>query len=194
MRCPYCYNPDIVQSGSARYREEHFLEFISKRRGRLDGVVFSGGECTAYRDLATLCARLKSEGFKVKIDTNGTYPHSVAQLIENDLVDYVALDYKAPRAKFEKVSGSRFFGQFSQTLDLLINSKKDFEVRTTYHSELLLLEDLETMAVDLYQRGYRGTFYIQNFVNAAKTLGSPGESTPLQSTDLLALPVDIEVR
>jgi pyruvate formate lyase activating enzyme len=184
MRCSYCYNPEIVLTGSSKLSEGDLSEFLAERQGRLDGVVFSGGECTALLELPQLCRTVKELGFKVKIDTNGNHPAAVQYLLNNRLVDYIALDYKAPRAKFKALTGTGNFDNFSKTLDLLIESPLDFEVRTTFHSALLDLDDIAEIAFDLKQRGYNGSLYIQNFINGSKTLGDPGESRNLQSGDL----------
>jgi pyruvate formate lyase activating enzyme len=177
-----------------QHSEHNLFDFLAERRDRLDGVVFSGGECTACCELPELCAPVKDAGFKVKLDTNGTYPHTLATMIAGGLVDYIALDYKAPYYKFEQVTGSRLFSQFSQSLDLLIDSNLDFEVRTTFHSALLDSADIHGIASDLQQRGYTGTLYIQNFVNGTKTLGSPGESRRLLPAELSDFPVKVELR
>jgi pyruvate formate lyase activating enzyme len=194
MRCPYCYNPDIVNAKYGQHTEDELLRFLTNRKGRLDGVVFSGGECTACAELPRLCEKIKSIGFKIKIDTNGTYPQTITDLIANSLADYVALDYKAPPEKFEQITGSRHFDRFSQTLDLLLESEVNFEVRTTYHSALLNYADLQQIAADLHRRGYSKKLYIQNFVNGAKTLADLGPSTRLKPADLPELPLQAELR
>jgi len=194
MRCPYCHNPEIVLAAQGKRRQRELFNFLELRRGKLDGVVFSGGECTLWNELPELCTQVKSAGFKVKIDTNGSNPAIVRDLLKRSVVDYVALDYKAPPAKFRDVTGSSLFSHFSETLDLLIASDIAFEVRTTYHSDLLTPEDISEIANDLYQRGYTGTLHLQNFVNGSNTLGNPGSSLSIRKSDLPEMPLKIEIR
>jgi pyruvate formate lyase activating enzyme len=95
FRCPYCHNPDLVHHpGNAFLDEGAFLAFIRERRGFLDGVVISGGEPTLQKDLPAFVSRIKREGFAVKLDTNGSHPGMIQELMEKRLVDYVAMDVK----------------------------------------------------------------------------------------------------
>ena len=91
MACPYCYNPHIVRDNGNISLDEA-LEFLQNRQGRLDSVVLSGGECTLYPHLEAFCEAIKALDYKIKIDTNGSNPELLRSLIENSLVDYIALD------------------------------------------------------------------------------------------------------
>ena len=171
MACPYCYNPQIVK-GDGLINIEEALQFLHSRKGRLDGVVLSGGECTLYPKLEELCQAIKALDFKIKIDTNGSNPTLIQRLIEQNLIDYVALDYKAPAYKHEALTHYRHFERFVQTLELLIQSPIPFEVRTTLHSDLLTPEDVNAIITDLHTKGYRGTYYLQNYLDVEHTLGA----------------------
>lgn len=95
--CPYCHNPDLVTgcSDCPHYiKENNVYDFLEQRRGFLDGVVISGGEPTLQKDLTALCQKVKGMGYPVKLDTNGSRPHVICELIENNLVDYLAMDIK----------------------------------------------------------------------------------------------------
>jgi pyruvate formate lyase activating enzyme len=95
FRCPYCHNPDLVHHPENAFMDEGaFLAFIRERRGFLDGVVISGGEPTLQKDLPAFVSRIKREGFAVKLDTNGSHPSMIQELMEKRLVDYVAMDVK----------------------------------------------------------------------------------------------------
>ncbi len=164
MRCAYCHNPDLVK-GKGRLSVEEVLSFLEKRRGLLDGVVLSGGEATAYRDLPDLARTIKKTGdFDIKLDTNGLRPDIVRQMLEGGLVDYIALDYKAPPAKCKAVTGVDKFAAFEETLSMLCaQDSVPFEVRTTVHTGLVDEADIKGIMDDLDQKNYRGTYYIQNY-------------------------------
>lgn len=191
MRCPYCYNRDIVFAKNGKYSPNDILVFLKKRQGLLDGVVLSGGEAS-MQDLLPFAKAIKDLGFKIKLDTNGTNPKLVETLINLKLLDYVALDYKAPKDKFKSITLSNKFDEFSQTLTSLLNSNFEFEVRTTLHLDLLSEEDINTIATDLLHRGYTKPYYIQLFRDTGSNIGSIGQSIKKLDKDKL-LP-NIELR
>jgi pyruvate formate lyase activating enzyme len=169
MRCLYCYNPEIVL-GKGSLSFEKILSFLNSRKNLLDAVVFSGGECVLHKNIIQLIAEVKKMGFLVKIDTNGSSPEVMLQLLNQNLIDYIALDYKAPQSKFQTVTQSDLYDSFEKTLDLILNAKIPFEVRTTYHSDLLTEDDLITMIQFLESKNYIGNYYIQYFKNNVETL------------------------
>jgi pyruvate formate lyase activating enzyme len=171
MRCQYCYNAEIVL-GKGKISEEDALNFLDSRRGLLDAVVLSGGECTLYGELISFVEKIKAKGFLVKLDTNGLKPQVVQTLLINKLVDYVALDYKAPLRKFHEITRTYRFSQFESTLKFLAYNDFPFEVRTTVHTDLLTKDDLDEIINHLVQVGYRGIYYIQKYVHKDSTLGS----------------------
>lgn len=163
MKCKYCYNPDIVNSLSGMYSEDDLLAFLSKRIGLLDAVVLSGGEASLH-SLKSLCEKIKSMGFKIKLDTNGSKPEKVKELVELGLIDYIALDFKGPQLKYYDITKRNYFDRFIDVLDFLVDSKFNFEVRTTLHEDLLNENDINEMQKVLKEHGYRKTFYIQHFL------------------------------
>ena len=169
MRCPYCYNPEIVL-GKGKLSYTDLLEFLNKRKGLLDAVVLSGGECTLHAGLLDLCRTIKNMGFGIKIDTNGSRPEVLAQAIEQYLVDYIALDFKAPEKEYNTITGSKLYLRFEQSLRILLQSKIPFEVRTTVHSALLSESHLDEMVAYLERMGYRGKLFLQHFVSDTPTL------------------------
>jgi len=172
MRCPYCYNKDVV-FGEKRIEEDEVLEFLKKRIGLLDGVVFTGGEATLYPNLINFAKKIKNLGFEIKLDTNGINFEIIKELVENKFVDYIALDFKAPFKKFEKITKNKYFDKFEKTLDFLINSDIEFEVRTTVHTDLLDENDINEIIETLYNKGYKNTYYLQNFFDTDKeTIGN----------------------
>jgi len=92
-------------------------------------------------------------------------------LVANRLVDYIALDYKAPKEKYHTITRDKHFDRFSETLNFLIDSRFSFEVRTTVHSDLLRAEEINRIIRDLVRRGYTGTYYLQRFVYTEHTIG-----------------------
>jgi len=162
MRCDYCYNKDIVFAKEGSHTFMDVLEFLKTRVCLLEAVVLSGGEATMH-DLEEFCFAIKALGYKIKLDTNGTDFAQVKKLIELDLLDFVALDYKAPKEKFTQITHSNKYEEFSKTLDFLIEKNIDFEARTTLHSDLLNSDDINSIIKDLKQRGYKNNYYIQIF-------------------------------
>jgi pyruvate formate lyase activating enzyme len=171
MRCDYCYNKEIVFAKSGNYTINDVLEFLKTRINLLEAVVLSGGEASSH-DLVDLCKAIKKLGFKIKLDTNGTYFTKVKELVELELLDFVALDYKAPKEKFTKITHSNKYDEFSKTLDFLINNFKDFEARTTLHNDLLSEDDINDIIKDLVDRGYDKNYYIQKFQDTGESIGN----------------------
>ena len=169
MRCSYCYNPDIVL-GKGKLSISETLTFLEQRIGLLDSVVLSGGECTMYPGLFSLCESIKKLGFKIKLDTNGSQPDTIKKLIKNKLIDFIALDFKAPPHKYSYLTKKKLFEAFESSLTHIKNSSTEYEVRCTYHSGLLNKNDIEEMRVLLANHNYTNPFYLQNFRSGAPTL------------------------
>ena len=115
-------------------------------------------------------------GFKVKMDTNGSKPFVLRELIEENLIDYAALDFKALPSTFQKITQSNLFIEFEKSLELLLNAHIIFEVRTTVHSDLIDENDFLKMIDYLEKIGYEGNYYIQHFINDVNTLALLGYS------------------
>jgi len=175
MRCLYCYNPEIV-FGKGIISFENAIQFLKGRKQLLDAVVFSVGECLLHKKSIAFIAEVKKMGFLIKIDTNGSKPEVLEELIKKKLINYVALDFKAMPQKFEKITQSKLFMPFEKSLHLLLKSNIPFEVRTTVHSDLLKKEDITEMIFYLENAGYIGNYYIQHFVNGVETIKKLGHS------------------
>jgi pyruvate formate lyase activating enzyme len=139
--------------------------FLKSRRNLLDAVVFSGGECLIHKDIIQFIKLVKNLGFLIKVDTNGSQPKVLEKLIKEQLIDYVALDFKGTKEKFFAITKSDFYSQFLSSFQLLQLSMVPFEIRTTYHSSLLNPEDIISMQEILLELGYDKTYYLQNFRN-----------------------------
>jgi pyruvate formate lyase activating enzyme len=190
MRCDYCYNKDIVFAKDGKYSYIDILDFLKTRVNLLEAVVLSGGEASSY-ELVPFCRKIKELGFKIKLDTNGTNFLHVKELLDLNLLDYVALDYKAPKEKFTQITHSNKFDEFSKTLDLLIESNVEFEARTTVHGDLLESDDINEIILDLKNRGYKKSYYIQEFLETEKNIGDL--KRPKKRLDRSLLQNDLEV-
>jgi len=149
FRCPYCHNPELVDP--KRYApeipQEEVLRFLGLRRGRLQGVVVSGGEPTLHDDLPAFLAEIRKLGFAVKLDTNGSNPEALEGLIRESLLDYVAMDIKAPLAAYPRIAGAPVSAEdIERSVRLVIGSGLPHEFRTTYESSLLSTRDMEAIA------------------------------------------------
>jgi pyruvate formate lyase activating enzyme len=185
MRCGYCYNPEIVL-GKGEFSFDDFQGFFKSRANLLKGVVLCGGEPTLHKEIEHIASELKNIGYKIKLDTNGTKPKVVKKLIENHLIDYVALDFKAPQEKFEIVTKSKEWDVFVETLQILVDSSLEYEVRTTFYGGLLEIRDIETICDILENVGFDKKYYLQNALCETATLGSiVGGSQKITSSDML---------
>ncbi len=173
MRCPFCYNKDIVEN-RGEYSFKDFRTFLNIRQSLLQGIVLCGGEPTIHPEIIEIAKALKQLNYKIKLDTNGLNPTVIKKLIEDNLVDFIALDFKAPKSKFAQITKTTesLFQNFLDTLELLINSNQDFEVRTTFHDSLLTTNNIYEILNTLKQYNYNKTYYIQNFMNSTQTIGN----------------------
>lgn len=145
MRCWYCHNSHILENVKRVVDQNEIIDFLSKRKGFLDGVVISGGEPTLQPDLIEFLGKIKQMGYKVKLDTNGTNFKILEQAINNNLVDYVAMDIKAPIEKYSKITcTNNDIESIKDSIDLLLESKVDYEFRTTFSPDLTVsdIEDI----------------------------------------------------
>ena len=130
FNCGYCHNPDLLNSKKDIYSTDVFFEFLDKRKGKLDGVVITGGEATLQPDLIPFIKEVKARGFLVKLDTNGYRPDVLKEALE--LVDYVAMDIKAPLEKYSEITNIEVdVEKIKESVNLLKNSKIPYEFRTT---------------------------------------------------------------
>ena len=143
-RCPFCHNRQILDSGvGTDLPEEDILDFLKCRRNFLDGVVITGGEPCIQEGLIDFCRLVKSLGVALKLDTNGSRPEILLALLSERLLDYVAMDIKAPLRKYESLCGKAVdTGAIRQSMKLLTRSPTKTEFRTTVVPTLLDKEDI----------------------------------------------------
>ena len=144
--CPYCHNSELVDpekiKNQPRVSEREILEFLATRQGLLEGVCVTGGEPTLQNDLPEFIKRIKNLGFLVKLDTNGSNPQVLENLLAKNLVDFVAMDIKAPLEKYKKVVGDKVILANIQRSTELARSAPDYEFRTTVLPSLLSSKDI----------------------------------------------------
>jgi len=158
FRCRYCHNPELVYPHmfAEPVAKEEIYSFLKRRQGTLEGVVVSGGEPTLHEDLPAFMADLKTMGYATKLDTNGTRPDMLRQLLDAKLLDYIAMDIKAPLEKYSLITGVDFNPEIlRQSMDLIRQSGLEYEFRTTYDKEVLTDADISTITQRLNGKNYR---------------------------------------
>lgn len=174
MRCPFCHNSALVTRADEQklYSNEEVLAFLKKRQGILDGVAITGGEPTLAHGLAEFLERVRTLGYKTKLDTNGTRPEVLKDIVSRGLVDYVAMDIKNSREKYGETVG---FNQkydlspIEESIEFLMNRTVDFEFRTTVSKTFHTPEDLVDIA-----KWIQGNekFFLQQFKDSGDVIGS----------------------
>ncbi|MDI6703628.1 MAG: anaerobic ribonucleoside-triphosphate reductase activating protein [bacterium] len=150
LRCPFCYNHPLIfhpeEIDSIPF--SRIASYLKEKRDWIDGVVVTGGEPLIHSGLQGLIKEIKDLGFLVKIDTNGTNPRSLKEMIDKKLIDYVAVDIKAPlNERYRKVTNSKVdIGDIKRSIDILMNSGIDYEFRTTVVPTLLTVDAMEEIA------------------------------------------------
>ena len=140
FRCPFCQNGDLVLCPDSQpvIPEEEFFEFLESRKKRLEGVAITGGEPTVDKGLKDFIIKIKDMGLKVKLDTNGSNPAIVKDLLDNSLLDYIAMDIKTSLSDYPRVAGldNMDLEAIKTSVDMIMNSGIDYEFRTTVCREL----------------------------------------------------------
>jgi pyruvate formate lyase activating enzyme len=153
FRCPYCYNPELVSCSShtSCIAEDEFFSFLERRKSVLDGVVVCGGEPTLQSDLGVFLEKVRGLGFLTKLDTNGSRPRVVRELLEAELLDFVSLDVKAPLdERYCLITGEESSHKRTrESIEILIQNDVSFELRTTVVPTLHEKEDLVNLAIQI---------------------------------------------
>ena len=147
FRCPYCHNPDLVNHpGKAFLDENSFFAFIRERQGFLDGVVLSGGEPTLQNDLPVFLSRIKREGYAVKLDTNGSHPRMIQELVARRLVDYIAMDIKTDPSLYPLYMQREIDpDNIRSSIRLIMASDIPYEFRTTCVRPIVVAETVKAI-------------------------------------------------
>lgn len=175
--CPFCQNGGLVlhPDREPKIDEEELFVFLRRRQGILDGVCISGGEPTLARDLPQLLQRIKSLGYLVKLDTNGTRPKVIKQLLEQRLVDHIAMDIKSSPDNYGKVTGICHINleEIQESIHLIMEMAPDYEFRTTVVKELHDRTDFEQ--ISQWLKGAKA-YYLQAYRDSDQVI-RPGFSS-----------------
>ncbi|MFA4930821.1 MAG: anaerobic ribonucleoside-triphosphate reductase activating protein [Patescibacteria group bacterium] len=186
FRCAYCHNSQLLNcqtEGSIKTRE--VFDFLANRRQKLNGLVITGGEPTLQPDLLDFIKQVKSLGYDIKLDTNGSHSSMLKEIIDQQLVDYIAMDIKAPLDKYAKIVGKKInTAEIKKSIDLIIDSHIDHEFRTTYTDKLLTIADIKEI-LKLITGAQK--YYLQNYFDNDNVLTHHLDSSPIPITSRLEL-------
>ncbi|HBR09291.1 MAG TPA: anaerobic ribonucleoside-triphosphate reductase activating protein [Clostridiales bacterium] len=175
LRCPYCHNASIVlpDRDGPHLSEDALFAFLQKRRGLLDGVAVTGGEPLLHRDLPALLRRIKELGYKIKLDTNGTFPDRLRSVVFDGLADRVAMDIKNSPEKYPAATGTPAISlnPIRESAAFLLEGKVEYEFRTTAVRGLHEPEDFRS--IGKWIAGAR-EYYIQNFCDSGDIIDGHG--------------------
>ncbi|MFZ6035599.1 MAG: anaerobic ribonucleoside-triphosphate reductase activating protein [Patescibacteria group bacterium] len=164
FRCGFCHNPELVQPDQfpAPIPEEEVLDFLRSRRGKLQAVVITGGEPTIHADLPEFIRKIKDVGFKIKLDSQGTNPTMLEQIIQEKLVNYLAMDIKGPLDRYQEITNMPVNrDDIKRSIELLMKSGIPYEFRTTIVREQLSPEDILRIGDTI--KG-ANQYYLQKFI------------------------------
>lgn len=171
MRCPFCHNALLVTEldKTDEINEEEILSYLDKRAGVLDGVCITGGEPLLQPDVADFIKKIKEIGLAVKLDTNGTRPEMLRTLLEEGLLDYVAMDIKSSKERYAEAVGIEGFdiAPIEESVALLKEGKIDYEFRTTVVRELHTTDDIRKIAQWI---SGAPRYFLQNFVDSGNII------------------------
>lgn len=170
LRCPFCHNASLVTGVAEAIDAEEFFAFLAKRKGLLQGVCISGGEPLLQKDIVSFINRIRDMGYAVKLDTNGTNPRMLRSVVDEGLVDYVAMDIKnSPSRYAETCGGIDVLQQVQESAALLMTCGVDYEFRTTLAHPLHTVEDMEL--IGRWLQGAR-RYFLQQFIDSGDLIGT----------------------
>lgn len=169
FNCSYCHNSSLIAFNNECLNEKKIFEFLEKRKKILDGVVISGGEALLQKDIKKFIKKVKDMGFKIKLDTNGSYYLKLKEILDESLVDYVAMDIKHDKEHYSFITGFKKFDYDSveKSIKLLESSNIDYEFRTTIVKEFHDLNSMENICKLINKKS---KYYLQNFVDSPDVL------------------------
>ena len=145
--CPFCYNKDLISSKKTKHSEKEILDFLEKRKGLLDALAITGGEPFLQKDLKEFLTKVKKLGYLIKVDTNGMFPSELEDALDAKLIDYVAMDVKAPKKKYNMLAGKKVdIKKIQKSIDIICQKAPDYEFRTTVIPGLLEKQDIFEIA------------------------------------------------
>jgi pyruvate formate lyase activating enzyme len=170
FRCPFCYNKNLVFNQAESIRENEVFDFLEKRKGLIDGLVITGGEPFIQNDLSDFIKKVKDLEYLIKVDTNGTYPKKIKQVLDKNLIDYIAMDVKAPKIKYSELSGVKTdTSKIQESIDIIKKQAPNYEFRTTFIPKLLKKEDI--LEIGKWLDG-ADKYFLQQFKNNPELISS----------------------
>ena len=173
LRCPFCHNASLVTelSGERPIDENEIFAFLKKRTGVLEGICISGGEPLLMPDISSFIKRVRELGYLIKLDTNGTFPETLKELVLDGLVDYVAMDIKNSPEKYAETVGLENFDitPVAQSVEFLLQNNVPYEFRTTIVKELHTPQDI--VSIGKWITGAQG-YFLQQFKDSGNLIGS----------------------
>lgn len=171
FRCPFCHNALLVTKLPEKpdYSEDEILSFLEKRTGLLDGVAITGGEPLLNPDIADFIRKIRSMGYAVKLDTNGSFPERLKAIVGEGLVDYVAMDIKNRKEKYAETIGlkNHDLSKIEESVEFLKSGAVDYEFRTTVVEQFHTVEDIRA-AAEWISGAKR--YFLQNFVDSGELI------------------------
>lgn len=170
FRCPFCHNSGLLDMNNncEKIDEKEVFKYLEKRRGLLDGVCISGGEPLLQKDIEDFIRKVKDLGYKVKLDTNGSSPKKLKQLIEDGLIDYVAMDIKNDFLNYDRTAGMcTNIDNIKKSIEIIENSNIEYEFRTTIVKQFHDIGKLEKI---IQYIGPNARYYIQNYQDCSSVL------------------------
>jgi len=189
LRCPYCYNKQLLDKDSTEIiNEEDVILFLKKRKGKLEALSITGGEPLLHEDIFNFINKIKKLGYLIKIDTNGTFPNKLKKLIDENLVDYISMDIKAPKNKYNILCEKKVnIRNIQKSIDLIKEFKKKYEFKTTIVPPLLNKNDILEIAKWL---NGADQFYLQQFKNESPLVSKKLEEIEPYSKEYLIEIID----
>lgn len=168
FKCPVCNRSDMIDLDGSCIDENEVLEYLDSKKNMIEGVCITGGEPLIQDDIVPFICKIKEFGYKIKLETNGSFPKKLKELIDNRYVDFVTMDIKNIYTKYDMASGIKTnIDAIKDSVNILESSRIDHEFRTTIAKELHNINDVRRMRAYL---GRRANYYVHNFVNGDNVL------------------------
>ena len=171
FKCPYCHNSELVipPADAFAFSEEEIFDHLIAKKRILDGVCITGGEPTLHKDLPDFIKKIKDLGLLVKLDSNGTNPDMLRGLIDNGLVDYIAMDIKNSKEKYNSIACMKNFDikPIEESVSILLEGKVDYEFRTTIMKECHDSSDM--IAIGEWLKGAKA-YYLQSYKESEQVI------------------------
>jgi pyruvate formate lyase activating enzyme len=183
FRCPFCYNKHLVFNEVKKIEDNYILEFLKKRKDKLEAISISGGEPLIYDDIFNFIKKVKKLGYLIKIDTNGAFPIKLKKLIDKKLVDYISMDIKAPKHKYCQLCGVDIdISKIEESIKKIKNDAPDYEFKTTIVPGMLIKDDIINIAKWL--KGSK-RYYLQQIKSDTPMISSELEGIKPYSNEYL---------